>query len=192
MILVSLNPFAVKRFFLLLLALVGFSCLSCSGESLLVSVQSTPYDHQMTRIRPILTAQNQQGDGQVSLRLVNHWIGDLRCIPYGFTAVWKTPTETKSGDPADCKAKAVALYELMKQHGARQIRLVIGRRTTSSRSTHAWVEWQTDGSTYVLDPTINWMAYRSGDLDPRSYIPYYEFAGAKKYRAASSTLVAAN
>lgn len=192
MILISLSPFALRRFFLVLLALIGFSCLSCYGEPLLLSVHSTPYDHQMTRIRPILLSETQHAQGDVTLRLVNRWIGDLRSIPYGFTAVWKTPTETASGAPADCKAKAVALYERMKSHGATKVRLVIGQRATSSRSTHAWVEWETDGSTYVLDPTINWMAYRSSDLSPRSYVPYYAFAGSRKYRAAPATLVAQN
>ncbi len=192
MILISLNPFALKRFFLVLLALIGFSCVSAYAAPLMLSVKSTPYDHQMTRIRPILLSGNPSSSGEVSLRIVNHWIGDLRSIPYGFTAVWKTPAETESGAPADCKAKAVALYERMKMHGATKVRLVIGRRVPSSRSTHAWVEWETESGTYVLDPTINWMAYRSGDLGSRSYVPYYAFSGNRKYRAASATLVAQN
>ncbi len=146
----------------------------------------------MTRIHPILVSSNHDNNGGVSLRLVNNWIGNLRSIPYGFTAVWKTPAETESGAPADCKAKAVALYEKMKSNGATNVCLVIGRRTPSSRSTHTWVEWDTDNGTFVLDPTINWMAFRSTDLSPRDYVPYYAYAGARKYRAAASTLVAAN
>ena len=192
MILISINPFALKRFFFVILALIGLSCISAYGDSLLMSVNSTPYDRQMSRIRPILSSGSQDDRTDVSLRMVNHWIGDLRSIPYGFTREWKTPAETQSGSPADCKAKAVALYERMKEHGARNVRLVIGRRTSSSRSTHAWVEWETDGADYVLDPTINWMAYRSNDLGTRSYIPSYAFAGNRKYRAASATLLAQN
>ena len=49
-------------------------------------------------------------------------------------------------------------------HGATKVRLIIGRRATTSRSTHAWVEWETERGTYVLDPTLNWMAFRSSDL----------------------------
>ena len=94
-------------------------------------------------------------------------MGDLRAIPYGFTKEWKTPAETQSGAPADCKAKAVALYERMQAHGAANMRLVIGKRATTSRSTHAWVEWETESGTYVLDPTINWRAYRGKDLGRR-------------------------
>ena len=192
MITISLNPFVLKRLLLVFLLLVIVSCVTGRAEALLVSVKNTPYDRQMSRIQPVLLSQSPAKSQEVSLRLVNQWIGGLRSIPYGFTKVWKTPAETQSGQPADCKAKAVALYEKMKANGATDLRLVIGKRTTRSRSTHAWVEWQTEDGNYVLDPTINWMAYRSSDLGPRTYVPYYAFAGNHKYRAAQSTLVAQN
>lgn len=192
MILVSLNPFVLRRIFIVILALIGLSCATAYSEPILISVKSTPYDRQMTRIRPILTADSHAQHGQVSLRLVNQWVGSLRSIPYGYTMEWKTPEETQSGAPADCKAKAVALYERMKENGATDVRLVIGKRSTTSRSTHAWLEWNCEGTNYVLDPTINWMAYRSSDLGSRAYVPYYAFAGQRKYRATSATLVAQN
>ena len=192
MIFVSINPFALKRFFFFLLAAIGLSCVSCFGEALLLSVKSTPYDNQMSRIRSILAAESHDGRDDVSLGMVNYWIGDLRSIPYGFTREWKTPAETESGAPADCKAKAVTLYERMRAHGATNLRLVIGRRTSASRSSHAWVEWDTQSGSYVLDPTINWRAFRTGDLGGRSYVPFYAFEGNRKFRAAPTTLVAQN
>lgn len=193
MIFVSINPFALKRFFVFLLAAIGFSCLSCFGQSVLLSVKNTPYDKQMSRIRPVLMAEDRHGGGEkISLGTVNYWIGDLRSIPYGFTKKWKTPAETQSGAPADCKAKSVALYERMQAHGATNLRLVIGKRAPTSRSTHAWVEWETDTGTYVLDPTINWRAYRGREVGSRSYIPFYAFEGARKFRAAPTMLVAQN
>ena len=192
MILISLNPFVLKRFLFVLLALAGLSCASCFGESLFVSVNSTPYDRQMNRIQPVLVSDYRNNHDQVTLRLVNKWIGDLRAIPYGFTKVWKTPSETRSGVSADCKAKAVALYQRMTEHGVTDLRLVIGKRSPRSRSTHAWVEWEAGGDSYVLDPTMNWMAYRSADVGSSSYVPYYAFVGGRKYRAAGSTLVAQN
>ena len=192
MIFVSINPFALKRFFFFFLVALGFSCLSCLGQSIFLSVKSTPYDRQMTRIHPFLDAEKGSPQAPISLRLVNHWIGDLRTIPYGYTREWKTPAETESGAPADCKAKAVALYERMQSNGASNLRLVIGKHTTHSRSTHAWLEWETDSGSYVLDPTLNWQAYRAGDLDRRSYIPFYAFEGPRKYRAAQTALLAKN
>ena len=192
MIFVSINPFALKRFFLFLLAVIGLSSVSSFGQSILLSVKNTPYDKQMNRIRPILISERARESGEISLGIVNYWIGDLRSIPYGFTKEWKTPAETQSGAPADCKAKAVALYDRMQSHGARNVRLVVGKRTMTSRSTHAWVEWDTETATYVLDPTINWRAYRGGDVGRRSYIPFYEFEGARKFRAAPTRLLAQN
>ncbi len=192
MIFVSVNPFALKRFFLFLLAAIGFSCVSCFGQSILLSVKNTPYDKQMSRIRPFLAGETRRAKNDLSLGVVNYWMGDLRAIPYGFTKEWKTPAETQSGAPADCKAKAVALYERMQSHGATNMRLVIGKRAATSRSTHAWLEWDTESGTYVLDPTINWRAYRGRDVGRRSYIPFYAYEGTRKFRVAPTTLVAQN
>jgi len=98
----------------------------------------------------------------------------------------------ESGAVADCKGKAVALYQRMQLYGADHIRLVIGRRTSLSRRTHAWIEWNTDTGTYVLDPTINWTACRADKLGNRAYIPLYAYAGNRKYRAAAAALYAKN
>jgi predicted transglutaminase-like cysteine proteinase len=192
MIFVSINPFALKRFFLFFLAAIGFSCVSCFGQNILLSVKSTPYDRQMSRVRPALTCDRPHERSEISLGMVNYWIEDLRSIPYGFTKEWKTPAETQSGAPADCKAKSVALYQRMQSHGATNVRLVIGKRAASSHSTHAWLEWVTQAGTYVLDPTINWRAYQGRDVGHDSYIPLYAFEGTRKFRAAPTTLVAQN
>jgi hypothetical protein len=180
----------MKKTLLLTAVLLSFAASSSFADALLFTVSATPYDRQMARIRPVLTASSHASNG-VSLSIVNKWMGDLRAIPYGFTAMWKTPAEAQSGAPADCKAKAVALYEKMQANGATNVRLVIGKRTSSSRQTHAWLAWETQGSTYVLDPTFNWAACTAGQVGKRNYQPLYAYAGAKKFRAAS-TLVAQN
>jgi predicted transglutaminase-like cysteine proteinase len=147
----------------------------------------------MTRIRPILSSGASHKEQNLSFGLVNHWIGDLRAIPYGFSKEWKTPDEVQTGAFADCKGKAVALYNVMHSRGAENVRLVIGKRLWSSHKTHAWLEWATAGSTYILDPTINWSALRAERTGRSSYIPLYAYAGAKKFRAGTSTgLLAGN
>lgn len=171
----------------LLLAVVSSSAFA---DALLFTVNSTPYDRQMSRIRPVLTAPAATGS-QVSLSLVNQWMADLRSIPYGFTTFWKTPAEAQSGAPADCKAKAVALYEKMRANGVTNVRLVIGMRTATSRQTHAWLAWDTEGGSYVLDPTFNWAACTTSQVGKKNYQALYAYAGSKKFRAAS-TLVAQN
>ena len=67
----------------------------------------------MSRIRPVFFTKSESGQHGLSLAIVDHWIEDLRGILYGFTQEWKTPSEVESGSAADCKGKAVALYQRM-------------------------------------------------------------------------------
>src|SRR5215211_5897023 len=137
MILISIQPFALRR---LLAVSAPFLCLataSCFASSLLLPVAATPYDRQMKRIQPVLlSGKTSAAHTDVSLAVVNRWMGDLRNIPYGYQMEWKTPAEVRSGRPADCKGKAVALYERMQSRGAKNVRLVIGKRAPASRLTH--------------------------------------------------------
>jgi hypothetical protein len=193
-IIVSVKPIrntTMKKTLLLSILLLALAASSSFADALLFTVGSTPYDRQMARIRPVLTAPVHSAGSQVSISLVNQWMADLRSIPYGFTTFWKTPTEAQSGAPADCKAKAVALYEKMRDNGATNVRLVIGKRTATSRQTHAWLAWDTENGSFVLDPTFNWAACTSSQVGKRNYQPLYAYAGSKKFRAASA-LVAQN
>ena len=175
---------------LLSLALTSLLAGPCLADALFLSVNATPYDRQMTRIHEVLTRGGASAD-HTSISLINIWMSDLRNIPYGYQAVWKTPSEVESRHPADCKGKAVALYERMKAQGATNLRLVIGKRAPSSRKTHAWLEWQTASGSYVLDPTFNYAATRIEKIRRNCYVPLYAYAGTKKFRAAN-TLVAQN
>ena len=190
MILVSLSPFSFRRYVAFGAIALVICCVSCFAQPLLLSVKSTPYDRQMVRIQPVLqTAARTQRE--ISLDVVNRWIGNLRAIPYGFSQEWKTPSEVERAPVADCKGKAVALYERMQASGATNVRLVIGKRTSASQQTHTWLVWETSNGSYVLDPTINWVACREEQAGNRSYIPLYAYAGNRKYRAAA-TLLARN
>ena len=192
MIFVSLHPFVFKRIFAFAAATICLSLVSCfASSSIFVPVQSSPYDRQMTRILPALLAKSSTGQ-ELSLSLVNSWMGDLRGIPYHYDPEWKTPDEVQSNQAADCKGKAVALYQRMQRNGARNVRLVIGKRTPTSRLTHAWLIWESNGDTFVLDPTFNWMACRPEQLGERSYLALYAYSGEKKFRALSSELYAQN
>lgn len=190
MILVSIRPFSARKLWPLILGLIFLFSFSCFAESVYLPVKSTPYDRQMTRISPVLLSKNDSGKHELSLGLVNHWIEDLRAIPYGFSSEWKTPDEVDTAPVADCKGKAVALYQRMQLHGAEHMRLVIGKRTILSRRTHAWIEWDTERGTYVLDPTVNWSACRVDRFRDRAYLPLYAYAGSHKYRATSAALYA--
>ena len=181
----------MKKTLLLVTVLLSLSsAATCFADALLLTVNATPYDNQMSRIRPVLTTAAAPTD-RTSLAVVNEWMTDLREIPYQYHLVWKTPSEVESREASDCKGKAVALYRRMKANGASNVRLVIGKRAPTSRMTHAWLEWETSNGSYVLDPTFNYTATRSEKVGKRSYVPLYAFAGAKKFRAAGA-LVAQN
>ena len=188
MVPIGLCPFSRKRVIgFLAFAFLVLSVVGCFANPILLSVKNTPYDRQMARIQPILVSTPAQGaNRELPLRLINRWIGDLRNIPYGFSMQWKTPAEVAREPVADCKGKAVALYQQMAQHGARRLRLVIGKRAPTSRSTHTWVQWTTASATYILDPTINWTAQTVDEVADDSYVPYYAYAGHQKYRAPAA------
>jgi predicted transglutaminase-like cysteine proteinase len=172
--------------------MICLSTASCFATSMFLSVEATPYDRQMSRIRPILLTKPAAAQ-QVSMAVVNHWMEDLRDIPYGYQIEWKTPEEVESRRPADCKGKAVALLQRMQAHGAKNVRLIIGKRAPTSRMTHAWLIWETEDGSYVLDPTFNYMATRSERIGKQSYVPIYAYAGEQKFRAeAAENLVAKN
>lgn len=189
MITVSLQPFAFKKIFVLVAALLCLSAAACLADPLFMNVRATPYDRQMSRVTTaLLTSSDSTAD--LSVATVNAWVQELRAIPYAYSAEWRTPEEVEGGAAADCKAKAVALYQRMLAHGAKDVRLVIGKRTAMSCVTHAWLEWNTGSTTLVLDPTINWMASRCDELAEGTYIPLYAYAGARKYCAATAMLLA--
>jgi predicted transglutaminase-like cysteine proteinase len=187
MVLVSIAPFAARRILLLAAAFSALSLATCFADSLLVTAKKTPYDHQMARIQPVLNAPTSIQHSILPLSLVNQWMGELRAIPYSFSMEWKTPNEIAHAPTADCKGKAVALYQRMRENGASNLRLVIGKRTPVSRRTHTWVEWTSASVTFVLDPTINWIAQAASEIPENSYVPYYAYAGSRKYRAATAS-----
>jgi hypothetical protein len=189
MVPIGLCPFSRKRVIgFVAFAFLVLSVVVCFANPILLSVKTTPYDRQMARIQPILVSTPAQGANQeLLLPLINRWIGELRNIPYGFSMEWKTPAEVAREPVADCKGKAVALYQQMARHGARGLRLVIGRRAPTSRSTHTWVQWTTASATYILDPTINWTARTLDEVADNSYVPYYAYAGHQKYRAPTAS-----
>lgn len=182
MVLISLSPFALKRILLLIAAALILTAARCLASPIFLSVEATPYDHQMARVESALTAP-AACSSPVSLAIVDHWMQDLHGIPYCYSMQWKTPAEVANSAVADCKGKAVALYQRLQLKGARNLRLIIGKRTPASERTHTWVEWTTSSGTYVLDPTFNLKALEVSRIPPSFYVPHYAFSRARKYRA---------
>ena len=172
-----------------LAAQLSIAASSSFADALLFTVNATPYDNQMAQIRRVMTTPSHFCEPRL-LNIVNRWMKTFARSPTVSPRCGKL-LRPQSGAPADCKAKAVALYEKMQANGATNVRLVIGKRTSSSRQTHAWLVWDTQDGSYILDPTFNWAACSALQAGKRNYQPLYAYTGKKKFRAAS-TLVAQN
>jgi hypothetical protein len=177
----------LKLVLLLSIIVIGSTSFGL-GQSTFLEVNSTPYDRQMARIEPILVAPSGYTIDGLSFTLVNEWMVELRAMHYRYSREWQSPSEVELARVADCKGKALALYDRMQLNGATNLRFVIGKRRVSDSLTHAWLEWETQRGTVLLDPTFNWTATVKMD-DRRSYIAFYGYEGAHKYQAANSLLV---
>ena len=192
MLSVSLFRLPRKRCLLPIIALFLSALSSFAQQPLLFMVESTPYDNQMARIAPILASAGYRPPGLVSLLVVNQWMIKLRALRYKYSREWKTPEEVRAAAAADCKGKALALYEEMAACGAENVRFIIGKHRANDSLTHAWLEWDTAYGSYVLDPTFNWLATKADPQDSKRYIPLYAYAGAQKYRAVTTPFVVQN
>jgi hypothetical protein len=178
-------PLAQKVFWFLII--VSGSTSIGFAQSAFLQVPATPYDRQMARIEPTLTVRSGHATDRLSFALVNQWMIELRAMPYRYSREWRTPSEVEAMRMGDCKGKALTLYDRMELNGARNLRFIIGKRRANDSLTHAWLEWETKIGTVLLDPTFNWTAaMKAGDR--RSYIAFYGYEGAHKYRVANSLL----
>ena len=157
------------------------------AQTTFFEVTATPYDRQMLRVESTIAARRGYPVEGLSFTLVNQWMLELRAMPYRYSKQWQTPAEVETERMADCKGKAIALYDRMQLNGATNLRLVIGKRRASDFRTHAWLEWDTDYGTVLLDPTFNWAATIKNP-SRWSYIPFYGYKGTHKYQAARSVL----
>jgi hypothetical protein len=176
-----------------LLGIVSLVFISSSGfaQTTLVPVASTPYDRQMSRVFPVLNSKSTPAAMAVAIPLpITVWMVELRALPYHYSKHWQTPAELRLAQESDCKGKSLALYEEMRKGGARNLRIVIGKRHIFDASTHTWVQWDANGESYVLDPTFNESPMRAALLDPSTYVPFYAFDGEHKYRAMNPALMA--
>jgi hypothetical protein len=180
---ISLSPFRLMGL-VFLAACLGSNVRTASAEPIFLPVASTPYDHQMSPISPVLNSSTGHLAGRTSLATINQWITSLRAIPYKYSPQWKTPAQVNADVAADCKGKAILLYAILRANGAMHIRFVIGKHRFADMRTHAWLEWDTTSGTYLLDPTFNRAVERVTERDPATYIPHYAYNGSYKYRAS--------
>jgi hypothetical protein len=195
----SISPSSLRLtgFVSLLAACLGLSAASCFAQPVFFTVDSTPYDRQMSPISPVLNCPAGPVASRTSLTTLNQWMTSLRAIPYRYSLQWKTPAQVNSDVAADCKGKAILLYAILRANGATRVRFVIGKHHAADSRTHAWLEWDTTNGTLLLDPTFNSAVQRAEEHDPATYVPHFAYNGFRKYRASYypssySTVVASN
>ena len=174
----------LKKALCFVILIVGSTSFA-AAQTKFFEVASTPYDRQMSRIQETFAAPSIYPIQGLSFSLINEWMIELRAMPYRYSHEWRTPAEVEAARAADCKGKAVALYDRMLLNGATNVRLVIGKRRASDSLTHAWLEWDTEFGPILLDPTFNWTA-ATKIRDVHTYIPFYGYEGGHKYQAATS------
>jgi hypothetical protein len=175
----------LRRRALVVLLLVASASVSCFGGSVFQTVRTTPYDHQMIRVSFALTVRGPEQPGSLSPDAVKQWMMQLRAIPYHYSRYWQTPTEVDFARLGDCKGKALSLYARMRNAGATNLQLVIGKRHIYDSATHAWLEWETSAGIYLLDPTFDETPAKLTEVDSMTYLPLYAYDGLRKYRVSN-------
>src|SRR5436853_7731936 len=108
----------------LLFAILAGSTSFIRAQPAFFEVPSTPYDRQMLRVEATFTPISNYSIAGPSLSLINDWMVRLREMPYRYSHEWRTPFEVEHAGAADCKGKALLLYDRMQLNGATNLRFV--------------------------------------------------------------------
>lgn len=171
-----------------------FACLlACS--SLVPSVQAldlgfkasrTPYDPYMSPVRHVLSSVAGEED---SLRDVTRLMRIGRSFRYSFNRPYTAmpPAITERTRSGDCKDKALWLLSRINDASAR---FVIGRASSRSKISHAWVMWENEGRWWILDCTNNSRPIPADRVGSSRYIPLYSYSKGGVYVHGSSQIAA--
>lgn len=147
----------------------------------------TPYDAYMRPVKRILSSVPNQKAGMDRVAELMREGRSFRYIhsdPYNPTL----PAETARRRSGDCKDKALWLCDQLQDSSAR---FVIGKMKRSSRISHAWVMWQTEGRWFILDCTLSWKPIPMDTVAKGDYVPLYSYAKTGTYRHAATSLLVA-
>lgn len=178
----------------ILLALsLGFVAFTTSAQAIDLGFKAgrTPYDRYMSPVKNVLSSVAGEED---SLRDVTRLMKVGRRFRYSFNRPYTAmpPEVTEKTRSGDCKDKALWLISRMNDQS---VRFVIGKATSTSKISHAWVMWQNNGRWWVLDCTNNSRPIPADRLSANQYIPLYSYAKDGVYvhnatRTASTAAVA--
>lgn len=140
----------------------------------------TPYD---AYLGPMRQTYAQLGGGSPSINDVRSQLRTAHRFRYYFDAAQpykpQSPEVTESRQQGDCKAKSVWLMSKM---DTRSARYVIGKATTRSTISHAWLLWSNGGTWIILDPTNTAEIIEADRVVGTKCIPKYSYSGGSAYK----------
>lgn len=95
---------------------------------------------------------------------------------------WQTPKKTKKEQEGDCEDKAIFLWDLLRKQGIKS-QVIFGwvyKSDIKNGSGHAWVEYEKENSTYILDPTL-FIIRRRRNLGFSNFIPSFHLNFIDQY-----------
>lgn len=135
----------------------------------------TPYDRYHGPVRQVL---GRCGEATVSVETVRSQLRTARRFRYYYDAsnpyIPALPEVTEAKHAGDCKAKSLWLAQKI---GDSHSRYVVGKATTHSRISHAWLLWPKSGVWYAADPTMESDLLRADRIVGRKLFPQYSYSG---------------
>jgi hypothetical protein len=177
---------------LLSLAFAFFSISSLTAFAIPVDLGSTagftPYDAYMRPVKRVLSSLPNQ---KAEMTQVEDLMREGRSFRYIHSDPYNPalPSETARRRSGDCKDKALWLCDQLQDSSAR---FVIGKMKRSSKISHAWVMWQSEGRWFILDCTLNSRPIAMESVAQGDYVPLYSYARSGTYRHAATSLMLAS
>lgn len=113
------------------------------------------YSHSMAKLRPTFTQTNERDT--LTVERARYYAENIANLPYNQYMDWNNLYETLKTKEGNCATKSIALYDMMKRGGAKNVFWVVGMCYKSPINDtpipHAWVYWEKDDKRYLIEST---------------------------------------
>jgi hypothetical protein len=171
----------VKTSALLLALLLPISGALAVDLDLGTQSGGSPYDRYMGPVKTVLNHVNG-APASASMDSVRQLMRVGRSFRYAFDTpyVANMPGVTAARKAGDCKDKALWLASQLNDSS---VRFVIGKSSSRSRISHAWLYWKDSSNKWwILDCTNKSRPIPADRVSRNSYIPFYSYAKGSVYR----------
>jgi hypothetical protein len=131
----------------------------------------TPYDPYLRPVRSIFA---QLSGTAPSFQKMSTLLREAWKFEYSFETPYipALPAVTAAQRRGDCKAKSLWLANAMNDPS---VRFIIGKARSSSKISHAWLVWPSNGQWWILDPTNTSRPIAADSVGSDEYIPLYAY-----------------